>query len=164
MPGVCHSSLKATNVISYLRFELSFSFVILYKCFSIYSLRILYMHTVYIDHVYLLLSSTTLPRSPPHFPLPALFLFLKTHWIQLVLPIWRTAASPSSHWFPQGRMTWSRESVRVKGWGGLQQNRQDMAGFCTTRGACGCLPLRPALDQANQNSSMGQGEAHEAHP
>lgn len=166
MPGIYHSSTKATNIISYLRSELSFSFEILHKCISIYSLRILYMHTVYINHVHLLRSPTTPPRSPPHFPFPTSPLFLKTHWVQLVLPICGASASPSSRWFPDkvkwrgaGRVLASKAEEDCSKTG---RTWQDSA--LRTRGACGCLPLRPALDQANQNSSVGQGEAHEAHP
>lgn len=51
----------------------------------------------------------------------------------------------------QGRMTWSQESVRAQGWGGLQQNRRDMAGLCTNDSWSLWLPASKTCTRSSQS-------------
>lgn len=51
----------------------------------------------------------------------------------------------------QGQMTWSRESVRVKGWGGLLQNRQDVGGLCTKDSWSLWLPASKTCTRSSQS-------------
>lgn len=160
----CHRSTKATNMILYLWFDLLFDFVIFY--IFIYSLKIL-IHAL---SVFWPCPPPTLPynssqtsstRSSPNF----MSLFKNSWNPTSASHPWDICISliplmPRQHWITG---VWEVMSHRLRRTPAKQTGRGRTLHWWT-HGACGCLPVRPAQDQTNQNSSIGQRETCEIHP